>query len=66
MENTEFEEKVDIDDLVLASKPSKLTEIASNGIKQEPVEYQKAAFESDHDLGKIKKSENGTKHFEIV
>ena len=52
MENTEFEEKVDIDDLVLTSNPSKLAEMESNGIKQEPVEEQQAAFESVHDLGK--------------
>ena len=50
--NTEFEEKVDIDDLVLTSKPSKLAEIESDGIKQEPVEEQQTAFESVYDLGK--------------
>ena len=55
MENTVFEEKVDIDDLVLASKPSKLAEIESDGIKEEPIEERQAAFESDHDLGKTKK-----------
>ena len=52
MEDIEFEEKVDIDDLVLMSKPSKLAKIESDGIKQEPVGEQQAAFESDHDLGK--------------
>ena len=52
MENTEFEEKVDIDDLVLTSKPSKLAEIESDCIKQEPVEEQQTAFESVYDLGK--------------
>ena len=31
--NTEFEEKVDIDDLVLPSKPLKLSEIERDGIK---------------------------------
>ena len=39
--NTEFEEKVDIDDLVLTSKPLKLTEIKSDDcIKQEPFEEE--------------------------
>ena len=52
MESTEFEEKVDIDELVLTSKPSKLAEIESDGIKQEPVEEQQTAFESVYDLGK--------------
>lgn len=46
LENIEFEEKVDIDDLVLPSEPMKLAEIE---IKQEPVEEKEqiAAFESD-------------------
>ena len=53
MESTEFEEKVDIDDLVLASKPVKLAEIEINDIKQETLEDgQQVAFEYDHDLGK--------------
>ena len=49
--NTEFEEKVDIDDLVLPSKPLKLSEIERVGIKQEPFEEVEhlAAFESDPD-----------------
>ena len=55
----EFEEKVDIDDLVLPSEPMKLAEIE---IKQEPVEEKEqiAAFESDH-VGKkfkVKMGEN--------
>ena len=51
LENIEFEEKVDIDDLVLPSEPMKLAEIE---IKQEPVEEKEkiAAIESDHDKGK--------------
>ena len=52
----EFEEKVDIDDLVLPSEsePMKLAEIEINNIKQEPVEEKEknASFESDHDEGK--------------
>ena len=38
MENTEFEEKVDIDDLVLPSKPIELKEIGINDFKKEPLE----------------------------
>jgi hypothetical protein len=51
MENIELEEKVDLDTLVLPSKPGKFAEIE---IKQEPIEKEKqhAAFESDHDVGK--------------
>ena len=51
MEDTEFEEKVDIDDLVLPSKPTKSVEIDFNDMKQEPFEKekQKTAFESYHD-----------------
>ena len=54
LENIEFEEKVDIDDLVLPSEPMKLAEIE---IKEEPVEEkeQVAALESDHDKGKKSK-----------
>ena len=47
----DFEEKVDIDDLVLPSKP----------IKQVEKGNQRAAFESDHDVGKkykVKMTEN--------
>ena len=64
MEDIEFEEKVDIDDLVLPSKPTKSAEIEINDIKQEPFEAeeeQQAAFESDHDAGKkfkVKMEEN--------
>ena len=50
MEDTELEEKVDIDVLLLPAKPKKSAEIDSNDIKQEPLEKkQQAAFESDHD-----------------
>ena len=37
MEDIEFEEKVDIDVLVLPSKPMKSAEIEINNIKQEPL-----------------------------
>ena len=60
-ENTEFEEKVDIDDLVLPSKPKKMAEIEINDVKEEPLEDQHAAFESDQDIGikfKLKMKEN--------
>ena len=54
MEGTEFEEKVDIDDLVLPLKPTELAEIEINDIKQEPLEKenQHATSESDHDVAK--------------
>ena len=54
MEDIKFEEKVDIDDLVLPSKPIKVAEIEMHDIKQEPLEdeNQHAASESDPDLGK--------------
>ena len=54
MENVEFEEKVDLDTLVLHSKPLKLAEIEINDIKQEPIELEKqhTAIESDHDVQK--------------
>ena len=61
MENTEFEEKVDIDDLVLPSKQTKMSDIEINGVKKEPLEEQHAAFESDQDIGKkfkLKMEEN--------
>ena len=51
-ENTEFEEKVDIGDLVLSSKPAKMAEIEIIHIKEKPLEEQHAAFESDQDRGK--------------
>ena len=63
MENVEFEDKVDLDTLVLPSKPVRLGEIEINDIKQEPIqeENQHTAFESDHDVGKefkLKMEEN--------
>ena len=48
----EFEEKVDIEDLVLPSEPTKLTEMEILDIKKEPFEvYEEqkhVAFESAH------------------
>ena len=41
MDKMEFEEKVDVDDLVLPSKPLKLAKIEINDIKQEPIEEEK-------------------------
>ena len=38
MENIDFEEKVDIDDLVLPSKSMEVGKIEINDIKQEPLE----------------------------
>ena len=61
MENTEFEEKVDIDDLVLPSKPTKMAEIEINDVKEEQLEEQHATFESAQDIGKkfkLKMKEN--------
>ena len=54
MENIEFEEKVDIDDLVLTPKPMKLSEIDINDVKKEPQEEEKqnASFDSDHNVRK--------------
>ena len=51
IENIKLEEEVDIDDLVLPSKPLELSEIENDGIKQEQFEEveQFAAFESDPD-----------------
>ena len=40
IQNAEFEEKVDIDDLVLPSKPMKSTNIEINEIKQERLEEE--------------------------
>ena len=51
MENVEFEEKADIEDLVLPSKPMKMADVEINDIKQEPLEANDA-FQSDHDEGK--------------
>ena len=58
-----MEEKVDIADLILPSKPMKVEEIEINDLKQEPLEEenQHAASESDPDLGnnfKVKMEEN--------
>ena len=49
MEDIEFEEKVDIDDLVLPPKPIKVSKIEIDGMKQEPLEEknQHAASELD-------------------
>ena len=61
MENTEFEEKVDIDDLVLPSKPTKMAEIEINDVKEEQLKEQHATFISDLDMGKkfkLKMKEN--------
>ena len=63
MEDIEFEKKVDIDDLVLPSKPKESTEIEINDVKQEPLEEEKqdASLELDSDLGKefkLKMEEN--------
>ena len=64
MENMEFEEKVNIDDLVLPSKPMKSVEIKINEIKQEPIieeEKQYVYLESDYEAGnhfKLKVEEN--------
>ena len=68
MENIDFEEKVDIDDLVLPSKPIEMAEIEINDIKQEPIEMEKqqAIFESDHEEKgkKIQLEENILKLYE--
>ena len=64
IENVEFEEKVDIDDLVLPPKPIALAEIeVGDIIKQEPIveQNQHAAYESDLDVKKafqLKMEEN--------
>ena len=42
MENVEFEEKVDIEDLVLPSKPMKMADVEINDIKEEPLEANDA------------------------
>ena len=49
MEYMEFEEKVDIDDLVLPPKPMKMVETEISDIKQEPHEEENkhAVLESD-------------------
>ena len=45
MKDIEFEEKVDIDDLVLPSQPMKSAEIKINDIKQEPLEEGKNHYD---------------------
>ena len=57
MENSEFEEKVNIDDLVLPSKLIDLAEIEIDDIKKEPIEEEKkpSIFETDHDVAVGKK-----------
>ena len=40
MENMELEEKIDIDDLVLPSKPMKLDKIVIFAVKEEPFESE--------------------------
>ena len=63
MENIEFEEKVDIDDLVLASELKKLPEMEIHAVKEEPFEgsvYEEekcTASESAHDRKKQYKLE---------
>ena len=64
MENMELEEKVDIDDLVLPSKPMKLDKIVIFAVKEEPFESEErysttvheeeksSAFESAHERNK--------------
>ena len=51
MDDTELEEKVNIDDLDLSSEPTRSAVIDFNDIKQEPIEeeMQQATFESDPD-----------------
>ena len=65
IESIEFEEKVDIDDLVLPPKPIKAEEIEINDVKQEPLEEknQHAACESDHDVGKKFKEKMEEKNY---
>ena len=54
IENIEFEEKVDIEDPILPSKPMRMAVIEIKDIKQEPIEEQKkhSAFQLDHKEGK--------------
>ena len=54
VENIEFEEKPDIANLILPSKPIKLEKIESYHIKQEPLEEEThhADFESDLEVGR--------------
>ena len=69
MANIDFEEKVDIDDLVFPLKPMEMAEIEINDIKQEPLEEaeQHTALESDHVIEnnfKLKMEENILKFYE--
>ena len=54
IENVEFEEKIDIGDLVLPPKPIELAEIEVSDIKQEPIveKNQHAVYESGLDVKK--------------
>ena len=53
MESIDFEEKVDIKDLILPSKPSKMDTLEILDVKEEPLEENKCtAFESVHDRKK--------------
>ena len=63
MEYMEFEEKVDIDDLVLPPKSMKMIETEISDIKQEPLDEKNehAVLESDYDIEKkfkLKMEEN--------
>ena len=55
IESIEFEEKVDIDDIVLPSKPMKMAVIEIKDIKQEPIEEQKKQKEKSLLSGCAKK-----------
>ena len=61
MENIDFEEKVDIDDLVLPSKPTEMAEIEIKDIKQEPLED---AYHEKGNKFKQKMEENILRLFE--
>ena len=50
MENTEFEEKVDIDELVLPSKAMKSAEIEIKDIKQELLGGEKNFDDGNHGI----------------
>ena len=68
MENSDFEEKINIDDLVLPSKLIDLAEIEIDDIKQELIDEEEkpAIFESDHEEKgkKIQLEENILKLYE--
>ena len=67
MENMDFEEKVDIDDLVLPSKPTEMAEIEINDVKEEPLEEQITDLESNQSIVKkfkLKMEENISKLYE--